>query len=67
MDMLIASRLSTFGHLQRMAVFRLPMRRYADRVPAANLAQALTLKPNALTTYVNALMRTGLVRQQRKS
>ena len=56
MEILIPSRLSTLGHPQRLALFRLLMRRYPDRVPATELAQALDLKPNTLSTYVNALM-----------
>jgi arsenate reductase len=62
---MIPNRLSTLGHPQRLAVFRLLMRRYPDRVPATELAQALALKPNTLSTYVNALMQSGLVSQER--
>ena len=65
MEKLIPNRLSTLGHPQRLALFRLLMRRYPDRVPATELAQALDLKPNTLSTYVNALMQAGLVTQTR--
>jgi len=65
MEAPIHSRLSTLGHPQRLALFRLLMRRYPDRVPATELAQALGLKPNTLSTYVNALMRADLVTQER--
>ena len=65
MEILIPNRLSILGHPQRLAVFRLLMRRYPDRVPATELAQALGLKPNTLSTYVNALMHAGLVTQER--
>lgn len=65
MEVLIPNRLSTLGHPQRLALFRLLMRRYPDRVPATELAQALGLKPNTLSTYVNALMQAGLVTQER--
>lgn len=65
MEVLIPSRLATLGHPQRLALFRLLMRRYPDRVPATELAQALDIKPNTLSTYVNALMRAGLVTQER--
>ena len=41
MDEMIPSRLSILGHPQRLAVFRLLMRRYPDRVPAGELAEAL--------------------------
>ncbi|WP_375256065.1 helix-turn-helix domain-containing protein [Yoonia sp.] len=65
METLIPTRLSTLGHPQRLAVFRLLMRRFPDRVPATELAQALGLKPNTLSTYVSALMQAGLVSQER--
>ena len=65
MDKLIPDRLSTLGHPQRLAVFRLLMRRYPDRVPATELANALSLKPNTLSSYVSALMQTGLISQER--
>ena len=65
MESLIPKRLSTLGHPQRLALFRLLMRRYPDRVPATELAQALGLKPNTLSTYVNALMQAGLISQER--
>jgi arsenate reductase len=65
MDLMIPNRLTTLGHPQRLALFRLLMRRYPDRVPATELAQALGLKPNTLSTYVNALMQAGLISQER--
>jgi len=65
MEVLIPNRLATLGHPQRLALFRLLMRRYPDHVPATELAQALGLKPNTLSTYVNALMHAGLICQQR--
>lgn len=65
MELNIVNRLSSLGHPQRLALFRLLMRRYPDRVPATELAQALGLKPNTLSTYVNALMQAGLVSQER--
>lgn len=65
MEILIPSRLSTLGHPQRLALFRLLMRRYPDRVPATELAEALSIKPNTLSTYIGALMQAGLVTQER--
>ena len=65
MESTVANRLSILGHPHRLAVFRLLMRRYPDRVPATELAQALDLKPNTLSTYVNALMQAGLITQER--
>ncbi|MEO1238555.1 MAG: helix-turn-helix domain-containing protein [Pseudomonadota bacterium] len=65
METLIPNRLSILGHPNRLALFRLLMRRYPDRVPATELAQTLGLKPNTLSTYVNALKLAGLVKQER--
>ncbi|MEO0944680.1 MAG: helix-turn-helix domain-containing protein [Pseudomonadota bacterium] len=65
MELTIPSRLSCLGHPQRLALFRLLMRRYPDRVPATELAKALQLKPNTLSTYINALMHVNLVTQER--
>jgi len=65
MEITIPHRLSTLGHPQRLAVFRLLMRRYPDRVPATEIATALSLKPNTLSTYVNALKKAELITQVR--
>ena len=61
----IPARLSTLGHPQRLAVFRLLMRRYPDRVPAGELAEALDLKASTLSAYLSALQQVGLVSQER--
>lgn len=66
MEEAIPNRLATLGHPQRLALFRLLMRRYPDRVPATELALALGLKPNTLSTYIGALMQSGLVTQERQ-
>ena len=65
MEIEVSKRLSTLGHPNRLALFRLLMRRYPDRVPATELAQALELKTHTLSTYVNALMHAGLIQQER--
>ena len=65
MEITIPHRLATLGHPQRLAVFRLLMRRYPDRVPATELANALSLKPNTLSTYVSALKKSELITQER--
>ncbi|WP_282127915.1 helix-turn-helix domain-containing protein [Roseobacter litoralis] len=65
MELMIPNRLSILGHPQRLALFRLLMRRYPDHVPATELAKALGLKRNTLSNYVNALMQAGLIRQER--
>ncbi|GAA3877730.1 helix-turn-helix domain-containing protein [Celeribacter arenosi] len=65
METLIPSRLSTLGHPQRLAIFRLLVRRYPDRVPAGELADALGLKASTLSAYLSTLMQVGLVTQER--
>lgn len=62
---MIPSRLATLGHPQRLAVFRLLMRRYPDRVPAGELAEALEIKASTLSAYLSALGQAGLVSQER--
>ncbi|ETX27052.1 ArsR family transcriptional regulator [Roseivivax isoporae LMG 25204] len=62
---MIPSRLSVLGHPQRLAVFRLLMRRYPDRVRAGELAEALDLKASTLSAYLSALQQVGLVSQER--
>ena len=61
----IPSRLTTLGHPQRLAIFRLLMRRYPDRLPAGEIAGVLDLKASTLSTYLSALMQAGLVTQER--
>ncbi len=65
METQISSRLSTLGHPQRLAIFRLLMRRYPDQVPAGELADALGLKASTLSAYLSSLMQAGLVTQER--
>ena len=65
MEKEIAMQLATLGHPQRLAVFRLLMRRYPDRVSAGELADALGLKASTLSAYLSALMKAGLVSQER--
>jgi arsenate reductase len=65
MEKEVPDQLSTLGHPQRLAVFRLLMRRYPDRVPAGELAAALGVKASTMSTYLSALTREHLVDQQR--
>ena len=65
MERKIPGQLSILGHPQRLAVFRLLMRRYPDRVPAGELAAALGVKASTMSTYLSALTREHLVDQQR--
>ena len=66
MESLVPTRLATLGHPQRLAIFRLLMRRFPDRVPAGEIAQALDLKPSTLSSYLSGLMQAGLIHQERE-
>jgi arsenate reductase len=59
------ARLATLGHPQRLAVYRLLMRRYPDRVPAQEIAQAIHSKPSTTSAYLSALSQAGLISAQR--
>ncbi|MCT4556364.1 MAG: helix-turn-helix domain-containing protein [Pelagimonas sp.] len=58
-------RLACLGHPQRLAIFRLLMRRYPDRLPAGEIARVLDLPASTLSAYLSALMQAGLITQQR--
>ncbi len=66
METRFASRLATLGHPQRLAIFRLLMRRFPDHVPAGEIAQALNLKPSTLSSYLSSLVKAGLIDQERE-
>ncbi len=57
---------SLLGHPQRLAVLRLLVRRFPDRVPAGEIAAALRLKPSTLSEYLSALSRGGLIAPERR-
>ena len=65
METVILARLSALGHGQRLAVFRLLMRRYPDRVAAGEIAKTLNIKASTLSAYLSALTLARLVRQER--
>lgn len=65
MESLLIDRLSTVSHPQRMAVFRLLMRRCPDELPAGEIAEALHLKASTASVYLAALTRTNLILQRR--
>ncbi|MCV2888467.1 arsenate reductase/protein-tyrosine-phosphatase family protein [Ruegeria aquimaris] len=66
MEKEIPLRLTTLGHPMRLAIFRLLMRRYPDRVPAGELAEALGVKGSTLSAYLSALLQARLVTQERQ-
>ncbi len=63
---MILDRLTTLGHPQRIAVFRLLVRRYPDAVPAGEIAAALGIKSSTLSVYLAALKKVELVVQSRQ-
>ncbi len=65
MEQKIADRLTILGHPQRLALFRLLMRRYPDELSAGELAEVLSLKASTLSGYLSALSRAGLITQVR--
>jgi len=65
MESTISDKLATLGHPQRLALFRLLMRRYPDRVPAGEIARATGVKASTLSAYLSALSHAGLVSQHR--
>ena len=60
------ARLTALAHPQRLAVFRLLMRRYPDHVPAGEIAAALEARPSTLSTYLSTLTAAGLIVQARR-
>ncbi|MBM7067429.1 helix-turn-helix domain-containing protein [Actibacterium sp. 188UL27-1] len=65
METQIITQMSTLGHPQRMAIYRLLMRRYPDHVPAGEIARALDLKANTASTYLSALGAAHLIESKR--
>ena len=59
--------LSALAHDHRLAVFRLLVERGPEGLCAGEIADRLALAPSSLTFHTQALVRAGLVRQQRKS
>ncbi|UWR05482.1 helix-turn-helix domain-containing protein (plasmid) [Ruegeria conchae] len=65
MESYISNQLNTLGHPHRLAVFRILMRRYPDRVPAGELGSALDIKPSTMSSYLSALQNAQIINQQR--
>jgi protein-tyrosine-phosphatase len=66
MESLLLDQLSCLSHPQRMAIFRLLMRRCPDALPAGEIAQTLGLKPSTSSVYLSALTQCGLLAQSRQ-
>lgn len=60
------SRLSALSHPQRLAIFRLLMRRYPDALRAGEIVEILGVKPSTASVYLATLSDAGLISQQRR-
>lgn len=65
MEITLTDQLSALSHPQRLAVFRLLVRRAPDAVPAGEIAQVLDFKPSTASVYLSALTGAGLITQTR--
>lgn len=60
-------QLSALANTQRLAVFRLLVRRYPHWVSAGKIAETLSIKASTLSVYLNILRQAGLIVQERSS
>lgn len=58
-------QLAALAHPQRLALFRLLVRRYPDELSAGEIAAVLGVRQNTLSTYLNSLRQAGLILQKR--
>lgn len=66
MEITAPKQLATLSHPQRLAIFRLLVRRYPDSVPAGEIARSLSLKANTASVYLSALKESDLATQSRR-
>ncbi|MGY3438069.1 MULTISPECIES: arsenate reductase/protein-tyrosine-phosphatase family protein [unclassified Marinovum] len=66
MEIEITEKLAALSHPQRLAVFRLLVRRCPDALPAGEIAQVLDLKASTASVYLATLTRSGLITQARR-
>lgn len=65
MESILTDRLATLSHPQRLAIFRLLIRRYPNELPAGEIAQSLGLKASTASVYLSALTQSGMITQRR--
>ncbi|SIT04083.1 ArsR/SmtB family transcription factor, partial [Paracoccus saliphilus] len=66
MDTNRIDQLASLAHPQRLALFRLLVRRYPDQVSAGELAEAIDARQNTLSSYLASLRAAGLISQARE-
>jgi DNA-binding transcriptional ArsR family regulator len=59
--------LSALAHEHRLAIFRMLVERGPEGMPAGDIAERLGVPPSSLTFHTQALLRAGLIRQERVS
>ncbi|WP_283646392.1 helix-turn-helix domain-containing protein [Marinovum algicola] len=62
----LTEQFAALSHPQRLAVFRLLVRRCPDALPAGEIAEVLGHKASTLSVYLAALTRVGLISQTRR-
>lgn len=65
MELIAVDQLGSLAHPQRLAVFRLLMRRYPSRISAGEIATILGIKASTLSVYLGNLRSAGLINQER--
>ena len=65
MEISRVDQLAALAHPHRLDLFRLLVRRYPQAVTPGELAEALDLRHNTLSTYLASLRSAGLVTQER--
>jgi DNA-binding transcriptional ArsR family regulator len=63
----VVQRLSALAQVSRLAVFRLLVRAGREGVSAGEIARALQITPNTLSTQLNILAHAGLITSRRAS
>lgn len=62
----LVTQFAALAHPQRLAVFRLLMRRYPDRVAAGEIGAAIGARPSTLSAYLSDLEEAGLIDHARQ-
>jgi ArsR family transcriptional regulator, arsenate/arsenite/antimonite-responsive transcriptional repressor / arsenate reductase (thioredoxin) len=62
----LVAQLSALAHPQRLALFRLLMRRYPDRLPAGEIGQVLNARPSTQSAWLSDLSEAGLIDAERR-
>lgn len=63
----VVAALGALAHENRLAIFRFLVERGPEGAPAGEIADYLGIPPSSLTFHTQALLRAGLVHQERAS